>query len=219
MKKNQSGFSAIAALLILVIVGIVGGTGWYVMQANKSTDDTLSKSGLGVVAKTSKNNSPAPEPQSDLTVNWTPYSSTSQKFSVKYPQNWGKGLDTCYTHLVLWANTQLIPNGCHSENLNQISVSAMDGDQRAYGLTDAKSWKNTTKELVTVDGVKGEKQTATASGQFGVGALDDGAKQTRYIFYTNGKTYFADYIQTNNWPDVLSDFNLMITKTLKFSTQ
>jgi cytoskeletal protein RodZ len=47
MKKNQSGFSAIEALLILVIVGIIGGTGWYVIQANKNTNDTLNNAGLG----------------------------------------------------------------------------------------------------------------------------------------------------------------------------
>jgi Tfp pilus assembly protein PilX len=49
MKRNQCGFTAVAGLLVLVIVAIIGGTGWYVINANKNTDDTLNKSGLGTL--------------------------------------------------------------------------------------------------------------------------------------------------------------------------
>jgi hypothetical protein len=67
MKKNQYGFSAVEASLILVIVGIIGGTGWYVMRANKNTTDTLINSGLGAAAKTSKKKltSPSVEQSAD----------------------------------------------------------------------------------------------------------------------------------------------------------
>jgi Tfp pilus assembly protein PilV len=37
--KSQNGFSAIEALLILIIVAIIGGTGWYVYNSNKNTNN------------------------------------------------------------------------------------------------------------------------------------------------------------------------------------
>lgn len=44
VKHNQSGFGAIEALLIAVIVGIIGFTGWYVWNSKQLTDNTLSAS-------------------------------------------------------------------------------------------------------------------------------------------------------------------------------
>ena len=41
-QKRQNGFAAIEALLIAVIIGIVGFTGWYVLNAKKNTDKSLS---------------------------------------------------------------------------------------------------------------------------------------------------------------------------------
>jgi hypothetical protein len=38
---NQKGFSAIEGLLILIIVGIVGGLGWYVWKANEDSKRNL----------------------------------------------------------------------------------------------------------------------------------------------------------------------------------
>jgi type II secretory pathway pseudopilin PulG len=53
MKKDQGGFGVIETLLVLVIVGILGVIGWYVVSSNHKTQkqlDTLSQSA----------NSPAP---------------------------------------------------------------------------------------------------------------------------------------------------------------
>lgn len=40
MKKSQKGFSAIEAVLILVIVGLLGFVVWYVFHTKSSTDNT-----------------------------------------------------------------------------------------------------------------------------------------------------------------------------------
>jgi hypothetical protein len=66
MSKKQSGFSAVAALLVVVLIGIIGGTGWYVVNANNKANDTLNNSGLGIAAKPSqkKQSAPAPLPAS-----------------------------------------------------------------------------------------------------------------------------------------------------------
>lgn len=41
MKKLQSGFTVVEGLLILVIVGLLGGTGWYVWSSNKQVNKNL----------------------------------------------------------------------------------------------------------------------------------------------------------------------------------
>jgi hypothetical protein len=42
MKKLQNGFTVVEGLLIVVTVGILGGTGWYVWQAKSQADKNLS---------------------------------------------------------------------------------------------------------------------------------------------------------------------------------
>ncbi len=38
MKKNQNGFSAVGILLVVVVLGLIGGTGWYVWQKQDKND-------------------------------------------------------------------------------------------------------------------------------------------------------------------------------------
>jgi hypothetical protein len=61
--KNQSGFSVIETALILVILGMIGFVGWYVMNAQKKTDKDLSVTNTTSIApkrKTSNNSPDAP---------------------------------------------------------------------------------------------------------------------------------------------------------------
>lgn len=50
MKRLQSGFTVIEVLLILIIVGLIGGTGWYVWHANNNANKNLD-----IAANTSQN--------------------------------------------------------------------------------------------------------------------------------------------------------------------
>jgi type II secretory pathway pseudopilin PulG len=43
MKKTQSGFSIIETLLVVVILGMLGFTGWFVWHAKQNTNKTLSE--------------------------------------------------------------------------------------------------------------------------------------------------------------------------------
>lgn len=51
---NQDGFSIIEGLLILVIIAIVGGTGWYVVKAKDQTDKTYSQTTASTIVPTKK---------------------------------------------------------------------------------------------------------------------------------------------------------------------
>lgn len=42
-EHNQNGFGLVPAFLILIIVGLIGFTGWYVLNSKNQTDKTLSE--------------------------------------------------------------------------------------------------------------------------------------------------------------------------------
>ena len=47
---SQKGFSAVEVVLLLVIVAMLGGVGWYVLNANKEADDGYSSTSSSVPA-------------------------------------------------------------------------------------------------------------------------------------------------------------------------
>lgn len=77
---GQKGFAAIEAVLVLVVVAILAGTGYYVYHANKKTDATLnaaSKASQSSPAKTTKKKASAKQPAD---------STATQYFTIK---EWG----------------------------------------------------------------------------------------------------------------------------------
>jgi len=58
IKNNQSGFSAIEALLILVIVVIVGGTALYIYHSNKSATKTYDALNQNTITSSTKLHTP-----------------------------------------------------------------------------------------------------------------------------------------------------------------
>jgi hypothetical protein len=224
--RNQGGFSAVEGLLIFIIVAIIAGTGWYVMSANNKTNDTLNNAGLGTAAKATKKKqtTPAPVAQADPTANWTAYSSKTGKYSLKYPNTWVRPANqqNCASDddsfLMLGPTAQSV-GSCGSDNTGEMYISSSSGDQRANSELSKTTFPDLLTQSVTVNGIQGEKISGTSNGNgqgLGFGTDDKGAKVVMYIFYTNGRTYTAAYYQ-NKYPDVQSDFDLMVAKTLKFS--
>ena len=72
-----------------------------------------------------------------------------------------------------------------------------------------------------VNNTEGLWESGTAKGhsdkKFDLEGLPDGAKVVIYSIYVHGRTYVAQYIQRSGDPNVLREFDLMVTKTLKFS--
>jgi hypothetical protein len=229
-KNKQYGFSAVEALLILVIVGILGFVGWYVWNANNKANKSLDNAAASgsVNATPSKKKQTSSAPQADPTADWTTYSSKNGNFSLKYPSNWVKaklpsdGCDVNDNFLLLAPDSKSLGIYCSEGSDGQIAV---DSNKISEGFipkyTEGDGYKDVTNKSVTVDGVTGTRQSATAEGQENapaLGALPDGTKVIFYSFTTNGKIYTAEYDQRPSYTDVLNDFELMITKTLKFSS-
>lgn len=81
---HNNGFSIVETLLVLVVVGILGFTGWYVYHSKQVSDKTLS-SDTSVTPKYKKKPIAAHNPASPP---WSTYTSTFEKLSFKYPANW-----------------------------------------------------------------------------------------------------------------------------------
>lgn len=89
MKSNQKGFSSVEALLILVIVGVIGGVGYYVYQSRqeaKKSQDNANKSSLEIEA--SKKQAEEEKKATDETANWLLYEPPGKQYSMRIPDGW-----------------------------------------------------------------------------------------------------------------------------------
>lgn len=106
---------------------------------------------------------------------------------------------------------------CQSDFGGQIQVFSLAGDQRASFKFGA-SYDSVSTSSVTVGGITGDRQSATAKAPAELGP-PTGTKLVQYLFFTAGRTFIATYQQQPKGDvssDVLSDFDLMIQNTLKF---
>jgi hypothetical protein len=79
MSKNEKGFGVIEVLLIFVILGIIGFTGWRVYEANREVSQVpVDKS---TVTKTEK---------STIPKGWKEYENKDLGFSFAHPETWGE---------------------------------------------------------------------------------------------------------------------------------
>lgn len=216
MTNNQKGFGPIEALLILILLGIVGAAGWYVILAKNDTYksfDSAAETEVKIESKTESNE------QKDPTADWVAYSNKEGKFSLQYPPNWIKSSNPCSDDSIDFGPTPETNGNCSTYTSAQISLWSVKGkysDTIIYGV----GFKNVEKEILIVAGVEGERQIGIAENESERGHSDpDGTKSVRYIFHTNDRIYVAAYNQRPSYPDVLADFDLMVTKTLKFSAQ
>src|SRR3990167_6334975 len=222
MKKNEAGFSVIELILILIIVALLGGVGWYTYKARNSANKGQQDNSSGQNAGEKKSNkTDTSKLIADPTEKWIAYSSAEGQYNFKYPPTWviASNLDWCNPGLVLLGANASSVGKCATESFGQVGVASNEGDTSAdNGL--GNGFINVVKRAVTVNNVVGSRQSGAASGQQGgeaIAGLADGTKVVKYIFFTNGRTYTATYTQNATYPDALSDFDLLVTKTLKFT--
>jgi len=87
MRKNY-GFTIVETILILVIVGILGGTGWYVWNASSKTNNTYDTANQVASSSNKYPKSQATTPSTQKTdpyAGWKTYSSKTYGFGLKYP--------------------------------------------------------------------------------------------------------------------------------------
>ena len=216
-KRNEKGFSVIELILILLFIAAIAFGGWYIYKTKHK--DSSSKTSSSSKSESSSSSSGK---KSDPTAGWTAYSNAPGVFSFKYPPTWVQAThpELCNEGLVLLGATAQTVGICATESFGQVAISSVDGDRRSESVLDPTLYTGITSTSVTVSGVSGTKMTGTAQNQAAnlmVGGLPDGTTVVQYIFYTNNKTYALVYNQQPTYPDVLSNFELLVTNTFKFS--
>lgn len=146
--KNQRGFAILEAVLILVIIAIVGGVGWYVVKQNKDKDQS----------KTETSSSSAPQEPSLQeietldTSDWKNYTDDGG-YTFSYPSDWsldtsteGSGLSILLSPGHQWLEKSPYPSkGSQIDirKLNRTDKTGADTTPSNLGLTpDSKAGDN-----------------------------------------------------------------------------
>lgn len=190
MKKDQSGFSVVEVLVILVIVSLVGAVGWLVYNRQKTTQQAQ-KNPETVI----KNVEPTKVPV-DETENWASFTPNSKLYTVKLPDGWTflHQNDECDC---LYSQTMNFKAGAPAtvgktqggrDGINGFFIVADDRDM------SSERFQNIEKQgTITAGDLEGTKyyyeQTTEPEG---IG-IDKGGKEYKYYFIKNGKGIYISY--------------------------
>lgn len=122
--KNQKGFSAVAVLLIVVVVGLISGVGWYVYKSQNKPKDTQQTADSNKTATENKEEVQDPD-QYTPPEGWKKYSDKENTISFYYPASWDS-----------WNN--------HKFNIDKVAVEGklyVQGGQGSYHYFNFKENK------------------------------------------------------------------------------
>jgi hypothetical protein len=133
LNKDTGGFAALEIVLIVVIVAILGFTGWYVYSANKKASATLSsasKDGSGPVTYAKKSTAVKTKQLEQGTI----YTSKLGGFNVNYPTTWSIAGYTDSTNKYVKA-----------------SISQLNGSESTILITSSNAMSNSFGEWLSVN--------------------------------------------------------------------
>jgi hypothetical protein len=227
--RNPKSLNLVEALLILAVTIIIGNVGCSRPEAGKSQGAASEAS--HIAGKQPPRQKVLPE-KTDETADWITYVSPKGGFSLRHPRSWAVGpqqsqyCGNAEFSFTAGADADLVAD-CGTEYIGQIYLTSEEGNQLGKNKieTDKEFYRNLSSRKVMVDNIEGTRESGTAMGQSSdkfeeknvLLGLPDGTKVVVYSFYVHGRTYVAEYNHRIGEPDILRDFDLMITKTLKFS--
>jgi hypothetical protein len=244
--RNPKSLNLVEALLILAVIIIIGNVGCSRPEAGKGQGAASEASQIEAkqlpqqkilpektdeTAKQASQQKGQPE-KTDETADWITYVSPKGGFSLRHPKSWAVGPNQSqYCTKAEFSFTAgadaVLVEDCGTEYYGQIYlVSEEDNQLGKHKIeTDKDFYRNLSSRKIMVDNIEGTRESGTAMGQFSekyeekyvLPGLPDGTKVVVYSFYIHGRTYVAEYNHRIGEPDLLRDFDLMITKTLKFS--
>jgi hypothetical protein len=85
MKKNEDGFSIVEILIVVVVVGLIGAVGWFVVDRKKPTNSQAPATSQTNTPKETVTN-PKQEAEAKVTIQTNKI--TNKKFTVNLPSDW-----------------------------------------------------------------------------------------------------------------------------------
>lgn len=148
------------------------------------------------------------------TVNWPKYSNLTGEYAFSYKPDWLLLVCAGNEATVFIAPDEESQALCATEKFSPISVTSIEGDQRALDEDEIKTYAtDVVVTTATIGGVEGTKATYTHSGNEFVAA---GVKYIQYEFFTNGRTYTLSYSDGETDADLSADFEALV-QTIEFS--
>ncbi len=217
LNKNELGFGAIEALLITIIVVAIGGVGWYVWHAKKSTIATYNSVGNNSnspaipTKKSAAKKTPPPSPY----LGWKVISTGDKVMATKIPASWTDLNCPSNTTGVYAAPDITTLAKCASDNVGEVGMSYADQDlsnglQKAKGVCDS-SFSTTQTTVNALPATRVERIEASPSDNCIFNT--QGAKDVNYSIFNGGKSYFLNYRQLAAGTDDLPTFELIVQAT------
>lgn len=88
MRVNQRGFGVLQLILLIVLVGIIGGTGAYVYKAQKDTKKSLDNTSQNLDQIAHDKQEGAAEDTAKEEDSWTLFEASDKAYSVRIPDGW-----------------------------------------------------------------------------------------------------------------------------------
>jgi hypothetical protein len=216
MKHVSNERGALPLLVVILMALLVVVVGMAVYNGSKVRNEKTQ------TANASPSPASSPEstasPVADPTANWTPFSASIGKYSLRYKPGWKtqyctySGSDNLQLEL---SPDKLI--GCNTGGSTphiQMQVSTGSGSLSDY-VADAGFTE--TKTDVTVGGVGGHRYEGVKGQKTALNYPPVGTKCIKYVLAANGKNYLIKYYQQPGDADVSADFELLV-QTLKLSS-
>lgn len=206
MKNNQKGFSVVEILIVIVVVGLLGGAGWYVWKSKDKNQTPITTN--NTVQKT--------EPEiykrsTTVPSDWKTYSNQQYKISMSYPQNWTIRAEDNDGELSGWI---YVDNGVNSQGMpwygfytQSKSLDEAIAEQKRI-VNDNQSAESGIKFTITnekayiIDGHKAVRIDTTS---------DDGTApdsyNTKFYINANDKVYVFDLSFRDE--DAMKDKNVL----------
>ena len=222
MKLSQKGFGIVQVLLIIGILVIIGGAGYYVYKANNDVDRTLSSNKTEQTTKSSNatdNGSPKkPEVVVDPIKDWKTFVDPAGKYEFKHPATWA-GPNDCGEGTVLFGANSASVGKCASDSTGQMAIFIFAADMRSELALTPPGYKDVKSEKIKISGLDADKYTGTFSSdsEAGIGP-SGGDKIIRYMIFYGGVTYTINYydLKSGSFPDVTADLQILVNKTFNF---
>ena len=207
MKKNENGFGAIEALLILVIVGLVGGIGYYVYQSGAKSHTATNTS--------TQTSNPSSKNTNDISNKPLLYRSSENDFEIELADGWeltrisdGRLYTEDMTKLVPKPGTRATVKDYDANSPNHGFIMWYVDKDHYTPLGDKQ------QSLKTNDGLTIDKYVYMQTESPTVPGLSKGSKSLQYYVTKGNKTFWVQAQFQPSDPDTHETIESVL-KTLK----